>query len=501
MCGNSKESNIVADVVQNTQFENVQSSAPACNVGECCKSKHLKVTEVSKEGDDIKVLKIADPIIDKAGETDSINAVASEREIPVKSKDSFRELETSSETLVNADEIFKHSGKCGAPDHICVKENKQYDTELFNDIGSSHSPNAMEYEDGSNTVVSSKYDEVSHSHPCNETSEENGSDALLCREVESNVETEGNEDALHDKLEVQSDEYQPSKILCNAQMLEDDSVGRSEKSPDAEMQNHQTELSEKSAAVEMQNDQTELSEKSADVQMEISQIELSEKSSDVQVYSEQTELNENSIDHTETVLEVEMQNCQNEHVSSGDIEMQNCFIQGSINTHNDTPDSDTKLVAIEVQDQTKLKEASADGDSSVGPNDTGDEVDNADEDNYYGHNKPGMEPNEAEKSDELCTVKGGYSEGGNIHVVRVRMRDSSELKAVPGDSMKTNDRVVGEDNVPKTNASNEENGIVSTEKETSIIEAEHAVDNRGGNKFRTYLIWGLTNMLLELFAF
>jgi hypothetical protein len=98
-------------------------------------------------------------------------------------------------------------------------------------------------------------------------------------------------------------------------------------------------------------------------------------------------------------------------------------------------------------------------------------------------------------------VKRGYSEADNIHLVRIRVSDSSELKAVPSDSMQANDRAVCEDNIPKTIVSNEENGIVSIEKETSIIEAEHAVDNRGGNKFRTYHIWGLTNMLLELFAF
>jgi hypothetical protein len=169
--------------------------------------------------------------------------------------------------------------------------------------------------------------------------------------------------------------------------------------------------------------------------------------------------------------------------------------------HNDIPDSDRKLVGIEAQDQSELKEVSSDGDSSIGPNDTGDQVDNADEDSCYGHTKPGMKLDEAEKNDKLCPVKRGYSEADNIHFVRIRVRDSSELKAVPDDSMKFTDRVVGEDNVPKTNASNKENGIVSIEKETSIIEAEHAVDNGGGNKLRTYLIWGLTNMLLELFAF
>lgn len=479
MCGNSKESSIVADAVvaQNTQFDNVQSSAPACDVDGCYKSKHLKDTQVSKERNDTKSLKIGD--IDNAGGNDSRSAVTFEREMRFKSEGSFRDLGTSSVTLINAGKMFKHSGNSGAPDNICVKENKQNDTELFSDIESSHSPNAMEREDESNTVMSPKSDEVSHSQPCNETSEENASDALLCQELEVNMETKDSEGTLHDKLvdlEVQSDENQPS----NAQMLEDDSLEISEKSSDVQMEINQTELSEKSGDVEMQNDQTELSEKSADVEMEINQTELSEKSAD----------------QTETVVEIEIQNCQNEHVISGDIEMQDCFIQGSINVHNDTPDSDRKLVGIEVQDQTELKEASPDGDSSVGSNDAGDQVDNAGKDDYYDNNKPGMKPDEAEKSDKLCPVKGGHYEADSIHFVRIRVRDSSELKAVPGDSMKTNDRVVGEDNVPKTNASNEENDIVSTEKETSIIEADRAVDNRGGNKIRTYLIWGLTNILL-----
>jgi hypothetical protein len=484
----------------------------------------LKDIEVSKERDDTKVLKITDKIVDKVGENDSRNTVDSEGEMPVKSQNNFCELESSPETLVNADKMFKHSGNCGAPDHIRVKENKQYDTELFNDIESSHSPSALEHEDGSDSVLSSKSDEMSHSHSCNETSEENKSDVHLFRDVESNIETEDSEGPLHDKLvdlEAQSDENQPSKILHNVQMLEDDSLERSEKSADVEMQNRHTKLSEKSTDVEMQNYQSELSEKSADVQMENDQTELSEKSAEVnmkndltelieksddaEMHSDQVELNGKSTDvemqndQTETMVEVEMQNCQNEHVSSGDVEMQDCFIQESVCVPNDTPDSDRKLVGIEVQDhQPKLK-VSSDVDDCAVPNGRDDQVGNADVP-QYSCNKPGVKPDEAEKGDKLCLMKRGYSEADNINFVRIRVRDSSELQAVPNDNMKTNDRAIGEDNVPKASASNEESGTVSIEKEISIIEAEHGVGNREGNKFRTYYIWGLINMLLELFA-
>jgi hypothetical protein len=448
MCGNSKGSSTVADAV-------IAQSTPACGVDDCCKSKHLKDIDVSKERDDIKVLKTADKATDKIDENDYRSAVASEGEKPV------CESETSSETAVNADKMFENSGNCGPPDHIPLKGNNRYDSVLFIDTESSHS--ALERDDGSNNVMSSKSDEVSHSRPCNGTSEENESDILLCQEVESSIETEDNESALHDKLvdlEVQTDKTQPSKIVCSVQMLEDDSLEIGGKSACVELKNHQTELSDKSADVEMQNDQTELSEKSADIK----------------VHREQTELNEKSNDQTENVVEIQMQNCQNEHAISGDIEMQDCLDQGSIGMRNDAPDSDRKFGGVEVQDHTELKEVSSHGVGSVGPNDAGDQVDDADEDHHYGQSKPSMKPET------------------NTHFVRIRVRNSSELKAVPSD------RAVGEDNVAKTNISIDENGIVSVEKGTSVIEAENAVDNIGGNKFRTYLTWGLTNMLLELFA-
>jgi hypothetical protein len=488
MCGNSKGLSTIAHAViaKSTQSENAPSSIPACGVDDCCKSEHLIDTEVSKEKDDIKVLKTtdkiidkkdtgvtkerddievlktadkiiekkdievskekgdikvlktADRIIDKIAENDSRNAVSFKGETPVVSEDSFCELETSSETSVNADRMFEHSGNCGPPDHVPLKE---YDTQLFNFIESSHSRTAPEHGDGSNNVVSSKSHKVSHSHPCNETSEENESDALSYQEVESNKETEDKDNALHKliDLEVRNDKNEPSKILCSVQMLEEDSP----------------EISGKSADVEMRNDETESSGKSADVK----------------VHREQTELNEESSDQTENVVGKQMQNVQNERANSGDIEMQDSFDQASIGMHKDKPDSD----------HTELKEVSSGGDGSVGLNEADDQVDNADEDHRYGQSKPSMKPNEA----------------NNRHFVRIRVRNSSELKEVPSDSMKSNDRALGEDNVPKTDASIEENGIISVEKETSVTEADHAVDNRGGNKFRTYLTWGLTNMLFR----
>jgi hypothetical protein len=459
MCGNSKESSTVADVAvaKNTQFDDVQSSALACDAENTCESKQLKDVEVSKERDvDIRICKKADEIVDKVGENDTGNAIASEGDMSVISNDNFYELKTNSETSVNADKMFERSGNSDAPDHIPVEENKLYDTE------SSHSPSALDH-DRSKTVTSSKSGELSRSNHCNEITTENES-VLSCREVERNIETEDIEGALEDELvdvEVQSDENRPSKVLHSVQMLEDG----------------------KSTNVKTKNRDTELNEKSSDLEIQNTETKFNEKSSAIEVHSEKPDLNEKSCDKAETKAEVEMQNHQNDHGISGDVEMQDCFVQRSVGTRNETPDSDRKLAGVDAQDQRELNEVSSDGDGDVRPNGADDQVDNANEDHCYNQSKPSMKPDEAD----------------NTHFVRIRVRNSSELKAVPSDSIKANDRAV-EDNVLKTSDNNEENDSITVEKEAPVIVGKHALDNRGGNQFRTYLIWGLTNMLLELFA-
>jgi hypothetical protein len=432
MCGNSNKSSIVSDVVvsHSAKPENVQLSNSVFDGNDFSNPEHLKNVKVSKERDDTKLLKIIDKVNDTVDEKtarNTDNLVDSEREMHVK----------------------------------FVEENKLYDTEIFNDIESSHNPSAVENENGKSSVMSSE-SEVFHTNPCSETSEEKEFRCHLFQDLDGETEVEDSEAVLSGKavdVELQGGDTEKRKTLGGLEVLRCGSVESSEKLTDVEMQNDYTELSEH---VETQNDQTELRVKPTDIEMQN--------------------------DETENLVEVGLQNCQNEHnVISGDTKVQDCSIEGM---YNDTLHSDRKLIGVEAQDdQTELNEVSSVVDDYAGRNEMDDQVDHVIEDDKYNHNKPGAkltnlkdEDIEAERNDKLCLLKNESSEAGvHVNVINIRVRDSSELQAIPTDIRK-NDRAVDEDSGLRTQDSSEQSGTVSSEKETSLVEPEHAVYTGEGNK-------------------
>jgi hypothetical protein len=435
ICGNSNYSSNVTDVVvsRKAQFENIQSSTPVCDGDDWCNVEHLENVEVSKERDDTRVLMVTNKVIDPIGENiarNTANPVDSEGEMPVKCQDTLAELESSSETVINTDKNFEHAEGCDAQDHKLVKQSTPNDTELLSCIESSHSPSAVEHENGSSSVVSSKSDEVSHSHHCNETREEKESDVCIFQELNGVTGIEDNLAVLNDEsgdLELQSDENKPTKMIGDVE-----------------------------------------SEKSANVVMHSS-------------HKDQIELRDKSVD-------AEMQNCQNKHDANPcNLEMQDYFTEGSVGIHDDTFDSGRKLVSVEVQgNHTELHEVPFDADGHVGPNDQIDHTGN-DQNSY---NKLVVKPtdlqdedNEAEWSGKSCNGKRECSEiDVSTNFVRIRVRDSSELQPIPTDSKKNDDAAVDADTVLKMKANNEQRDTVCSGNETSLIEPEHAMDDREGKK-------------------
>jgi hypothetical protein len=438
MCGNSNKSGIISDVVvsHSAKPENVQLSNSVFDGNGFCNLEHLNNVEVSKERDDSKVLKAADKANDAVDEKTS------------RSTDSIVDSETEAHVKF-------------------VEENKLHDKGIFSDTECSHSPSsAVERENGISSVVSSR-SEVSDVDPRSETSGGKEFHCRLFQDFDDETEVEGNEKVLSDKagvVELQAGEIEQRKTLGSLEVGQCGSVEPSENEnmTDVEMQNDYIELSEHLPNVETQDDQTELSGKSTDTEIQN--------------------------DCTENLVEVGLQNCQAEHnVDCGDTKVQDCSSERPVGMHNDALHSDRRLFGVEAQDgQTKLNEMSSVVGDHVGPNDIDGQVDRV-ADDKYNHSKPGVkltslkdEDTEAEGGDKLCLLKKESEADIRVNVFSVRVRDSSELQAIPTD-IKKNDRTVDEVSMLHTEGSSEQHGTVCREKETTLVEPEHAVCTGEGN--------------------
>ncbi|XP_021929406.1 uncharacterized protein LOC110834501 isoform X3 [Zootermopsis nevadensis] len=204
-------------------------------------------------------------------------------------------------------------------------------------------------------------------------------------------------------------------------------------------------------------------------------MEPSEKLSDVEMQN----------DYTENLPEVGLQNCHNEHnVNSSDTDVQDCSGEKSFGLYNDTVHSDRKLTAVEVQDD----QAKLDGLSSVMDDDVG----TCDMDYQAGHDikddKPDMKlanlkDLETEGDEKLCLLKKESSEAEiHVNVISIHARESNKLQAVSNDIRRT-DRAINEDIVLRTENSHEQSRIVSSEKDTSLVEPEHAVYTGEADRF------------------
>ena len=440
MHGNgNKLSSVTDDVLPcNARSENIQSSIPVCNGEDSQNLEQLKNTEVSKELRDSKVSEVADKGIDTAGENSARNPadpIGCEREVTVLLQDSTAELESNSETSVNPDEPFGPAGNCGAPHNEPTKECKQYDAELFSDVESSCSLNAVEQENGKSSV-SSRTGDVSDSHHCCQASEGSEGDVHLFQELDGDFQgldgdAEDSEAVLNDKsvdVELQSDETGLSRI--GVQMEQDDLLEPSVKSADVEMGNDQTDLSKNSTDVAIQNKEDEV----------LSDLHSQAGSDD-------------SDDHTEHVSEDNGYDVTGPGMKPVDLEDRNTeAVQG------DKLDKDTGAEQSDKFD----KGAEAEQDDKLGEDSEAGQGDKLDKDP------------EVEQDGKLCYMEKGYSE-------------ADVWQAVSNDS-KTNIKAVDEGSVLRTKASSEHSDTVSPEKEAPFIELEHTAENRKGNNILTFYV-------------
>lgn len=459
--GNSNKSSSVTDDVLpcNARSENIQSDIPVCNGEDSQNLEKLKNTEVSKEMCDSQVFDVADKSIDTAGENSARNAanpIGCKREVTVLFRDSSAELESNSEALVNPDKPLEPAGNCSAPNNEPIKEGKQYHTELFSDIESSYSHNAVEHENGKSSV-SSRMGDVSDSHHGSQASE--GIEADLFQELDGDFhgldgDVEDSEAVLNDKsvdVELQSDETGPSRL--DVQMQQDDLLEPSEKSADVEMGNDQTELSKKSADVAMQNKENEVS----------SDLSGQAGSNDPDDHMEHV-----SVDHGCDVTgsgmkPVDLED-KNTEAEQGDKLDEDTGAEQGDKLVEDTgaEQSDKFGKGTEVEEGGKFdKDTEAEQGDKLGKEGEAGQGDKLDK------------VPEVERDGKLCHMEKGCSE-------------AEVWQAVSNDSKITNVKA-DESSVLRTKASSEHSDTVSPATETPFIELEHTLENGKGNKILTFL--------------
>jgi hypothetical protein len=442
MHGNCNKSSSVTDVVLscNALSETIQSSIPLRNGEDSYNSEQLLNAEISEEMSDSKVFDVTDKGIDKAGENSARNAanpVGSEREITVLLHDSSAELESNTETSVNPDKASGHTGNRDLARDELVKECKQYDTGLFSDAKSSYNLTAVEHENGKGGVVSSRTGEVPESHHCNQASEGNEADVHLFQELDGDFQglDGGTDDSEADKsvdLELQCDESEPSRIICDVHVQQDDLMEPSGKSADVEMGSDQTDLSKKSADVDMQNDENQVNEVSSDLKGQVGSNDPD--------------------DHTEHVSKDHEDDVSGPSMKPGDLKEKN----------TETEQGD-KLHDTEAEQSDKFdKDTEAEHSAKLGKDIEAEQSDKLDKDSGVG------------QDGKLCYVANGYAGAG-------------VWQAISNDKKITNVRVVDDGSVLRTKASSENSGTVSPEQETPFIELEHTMENGKGNKILTFL--------------
>ena len=427
----------------------MQSNIPVCNGEDSQNLEQLKNTEVSKEMCESQVFDVDDKGIDTAGENsarNAVNPIGCKREVTVLLQDSSAELESNSETLVNPDKPFEPAGNCSAPNNEPIKECKQYDTELFSDMESSYSHNAVEHENGKSSV-SSRTGDVSDSHHSSQASEGIEADVHLFQELDGDFhgldgDAEDSEAVVNDKsvdVELQSDETGLSRL--DVQMQEDDLLEPSGKSADVEMENDHTELSKKSADVAMQNKENEVS----------SDLSGQAGSSD-------------SDDRTEHVSEDHGYDVTQPGMKPIDLEDKNSEAEQGDKLDEDTgaEQSDKFDKGTEVEQGGKFdKGTEAEQGDKLGKDSEAGQGDKLDKDP------------EVEQDGKLCHMEKGYSE-------------AEVWQAVSNDS-KITDVKADEGSVLRTKASREHSDTVSPAKETPFIELEHTLENGKGNQILTFL--------------
>jgi hypothetical protein len=466
MHGNCKKSSSVTDVALSCDAlsENIQSSIPICNGDDSHNSEQLKNAEVSNEISDSKVFEVTDKGIDAAGENSARNAanpVGSEREITVLFQDSSAELESNSETLVNPDKTLGCTGNCGPPHNELVKECKQYDTELFSDIESSNSLDAVEHENGKSSVVSSRTGDVPESRHCNQASEGSEADVHLFQELDGDFQgldggADDSEAVLNDKsvdLDLRSDGIEPSRIVCDVQVQQDVLMEPSGKLADVEMGSDEAELSKKSADVEMQNDENEVSSDlndragSSDLDYHIAHV------------SEDREYDVNGPSMKPVDLEDKSTKAERgDKLDDTEAKQSDKFYKGT-----EAEQGGKFYKSTEAEQGCKFdKGAEVEQDDKL---DKDSEVEQI--------NKLDKDP-EVEQDGKLCHVEKGCAE-------------ADVWQAVSNDKKIITVKAVDEGSVLRTKASSEHNGTASSEKETPFIELEHTVENGKGNKKLTFL--------------